>query len=75
MFSHALSGATVGINAHLIQVETHIEHAIPGSFNVVGLPDAAVRESGKLGIPESRPSQKRLVCKIGSRAFSSSPSC
>jgi magnesium chelatase family protein len=45
MFSHALSGATVGINAHLIQVETHIEHAIPGSFNVVGLPDAAVKES------------------------------
>ena len=45
MFSQALSGATSGIDAHLVQVETHIEHAIPPSFNVVGLPDVAVKES------------------------------
>ncbi len=45
MFSHALSGATIGIKAHLVQVETHIERAIPPSFNVVGLPDNAVKES------------------------------
>jgi magnesium chelatase family protein len=45
MFSHAISGATYGINAHLVQVETHIDHGIPPSFNVVGLPDSAVKES------------------------------
>lgn len=44
MFSHALSGATYGIQAHLVQVETHIELTI-FSFNVVGLPDNAVKES------------------------------
>ncbi len=44
MFSHALSGATLGINAHLVQVETHIAPAVP-TFNVVGLPDNAVKES------------------------------
>lgn len=45
MFSQVHSGATSGIDAHLVQVETHIEHAIPPSFNVVGLPDNAVKES------------------------------
>jgi magnesium chelatase family protein len=44
MFSHAVSGATYGINAHLVQVETHIQKAA-WLFNVVGLPDNAVRES------------------------------
>ncbi len=45
MYSNALSGATHGIHAHIIQVETHIAAAIPPSFNVVGLPDSAVKES------------------------------
>src|SRR5437867_2677623 len=44
MFSHLVSAATYGINAHLVQVETHIQKATP-LFNVVGLPDSAVRES------------------------------
>src|SRR6266581_77704 len=44
MFSNILSGATVGINAHLVEVETHLEPAIP-KFNIVGLPDNAVKES------------------------------
>jgi len=44
MFSHALSGATYGIKAHLVQVETHIAPA-SHTFNVVGLPDNAVKES------------------------------
>ncbi|MBI4547654.1 MAG: YifB family Mg chelatase-like AAA ATPase [Ignavibacteriae bacterium] len=44
MFSHALSGATYGIKAHLVQVETHIALA-SSAFTVVGLPDNAVKES------------------------------
>ena len=44
MFSHVLSAATVGIKAHLIQVEAHIvAHA--NLFSVVGLPDNAIKES------------------------------
>jgi magnesium chelatase family protein len=44
MFSHAISGSTLGINAHIIQVETHIAPALH-LFNIVGLPDNAVKES------------------------------
>ena len=38
--SRALSGA----HAHVVRVETHLGPGLPG-FNVVGLPDAGVRES------------------------------
>jgi magnesium chelatase family protein len=44
MPSKVLSGATYGVNAFLIEVETHLEKYIPG-FSIVGLPDNAVRES------------------------------
>jgi magnesium chelatase family protein len=44
MFSHAISGATIGIKAHLVQVETHIASTIH-YFTVVGLPDNTVKES------------------------------
>jgi len=44
MFSQTLSGATYGINARIVRVETHIQPAI-FSFAVVGLPDSAVKES------------------------------
>jgi len=44
MFSHVLSGATYGITARTVQVETHIEPALH-TFTVVGLPDNAVKES------------------------------
>ena len=44
MLSKVLSGATYGVNAYLVEVETHIEKHIPG-FSIVGLPDNAVRES------------------------------
>ncbi len=44
MYSTVLSGATVGINARIIRVETHIAATI-SMFNVVGLPDSVVRES------------------------------
>ncbi|MEW6510201.1 MAG: YifB family Mg chelatase-like AAA ATPase [Bacteroidota bacterium] len=44
MLSKVLSGATYGINAYIVEVETHLEKMIPG-FAIVGLPDNAVRES------------------------------
>jgi magnesium chelatase family protein len=44
MLSRVLSGATFGVNAYVVEVETHIEKQIP-AFSIVGLPDNAVRES------------------------------
>ncbi|MGE5429726.1 MAG: YifB family Mg chelatase-like AAA ATPase [Syntrophomonadaceae bacterium] len=44
MLSKILSSATFGIEAFLVEVETHIEKKIP-AFTIVGLPDNAVKES------------------------------
>jgi magnesium chelatase family protein len=44
MLSKILTGATYGIDAYLIEVETNVEKNIP-SFTIVGLPDNAVKES------------------------------
>jgi magnesium chelatase family protein len=44
MVSRVLSGATYGVGAYIVEVETHIEKQLPG-FSIVGLPDNAVRES------------------------------
>lgn len=44
MFSQVISGTTYGIKAHLVEVECHVEPALP-SFSIVGLPDNAVKES------------------------------
>jgi len=44
MLSRILSGATYGVNAFIVEVETALEKMVPG-FSVVGLPDNAVRES------------------------------
>jgi magnesium chelatase family protein len=44
MLSKVLSSATYGIDAYLIEVETHVERQIPG-FTIVGLPDSAIKES------------------------------
>jgi magnesium chelatase family protein len=44
MFSRVLSGATYGVNAFLVEVETHIEEKT-SDFFLVGLPDNAVKES------------------------------
>lgn len=38
------SRASVGISAPLVNVETHVSHGMPG-FTIVGLPEAAVKES------------------------------
>ena len=44
MLSKILSSATVGIEAYIVEVETHCEKHIPG-FTIVGLPDNTVKES------------------------------
>jgi magnesium chelatase family protein len=44
MLSQTLSGSTFGINAFLVEIETHIEKALRNFF-LVGLPDSAVKES------------------------------
>jgi magnesium chelatase family protein len=44
VLSRILSGATYGVNAYVVEVETHLEKSLPG-FSIVGLPDNAVRES------------------------------
>lgn len=44
MFSQVLSASTFGVNAFIIQIETHVENQL-FAFAVVGLPDSAVRES------------------------------
>ncbi|MCL4279955.1 MAG: magnesium chelatase, partial [Ignavibacteriaceae bacterium] len=44
MLSKIFSSATYGIDAYLVEVETHVEKQIPG-FIIVGLPDSAVKES------------------------------
>jgi len=44
MLSKVYSSATFGIDAFIIEVETHCEKQIP-SFTIVGLPDNVVKES------------------------------
>jgi magnesium chelatase family protein len=44
LLSKVLSGATYGVSAYLVEVETHVDRALP-AFTIVGLPDSAVRES------------------------------
>jgi magnesium chelatase family protein len=44
MLSKVLSSAVQGIDAYIVEVETHIESSIP-SFTIVGLPDSAIKES------------------------------
>jgi magnesium chelatase family protein len=44
MVSHTSSAVTHGIDATLLDVETHLEHGLP-AFQIVGLPDSTVRES------------------------------
>jgi magnesium chelatase family protein len=45
MLFKTLSAAVFGIDAYLVQVEVDLGAGKPGDFNVVGLPDIAVKES------------------------------
>ncbi len=44
MLANVLSSTVVGIDAYLVEVEVDIANGLP-AFNIVGLPDAACRES------------------------------
>jgi magnesium chelatase family protein len=44
MFSQLQSASTLGINAFLVDIETHVDNGLY-AFSLVGLPDNAVRES------------------------------
>lgn len=44
MYSHLYSSAVFGIKALIVEVETHLDYGLP-AFNMVGLPDSAVKES------------------------------
>ncbi|MFZ7127077.1 MAG: YifB family Mg chelatase-like AAA ATPase [Desulfobacterales bacterium] len=44
MLAKALSGAVIGIDAHVVEVEIDIASGLP-SFTTVGLPETAVKES------------------------------
>ena len=46
MHAKLYSAATIGVNAKLVQVEVDISFGMP-NFYIVGLPDAAIRESSK----------------------------
>ncbi|MCS6808053.1 MAG: YifB family Mg chelatase-like AAA ATPase [Bacteroidota bacterium] len=44
MFSRVHSASTLGVGAFIVDIETHLENALP-AFTIVGLPDSAVKES------------------------------
>lgn len=44
MYSNLFSASLLGINAFIVEIETHMDNAVPG-FQMVGLPDSAVKES------------------------------
>jgi magnesium chelatase family protein len=44
MYASARSAAVFGIDALPIEIEVHLENALPG-VNIVGLPDSAVKEA------------------------------
>ena len=46
MFAQVVSGATIGVEAYLVDVETNVAPGLP-RVNIVGLPDNAVKESGE----------------------------
>lgn len=44
MYSRLYSAAVYGITAFIVEIETHLEQGLP-AFQVVGLPDATVKEA------------------------------
>jgi len=56
MISKVLSAAVLGVEAYIVEVETHLDSQLP-MFTTVGLPDAAVKES-------KNASQRRLKIPV-----------
>ena len=62
MISRVQSGAVLGIDGYSVEVEVNLAMGIPG-MSIVGLPDAAVKESSDriMGIfPKSQPWRKAI---------------
>jgi magnesium chelatase family protein len=47
------SRAKLGIEAPIVSVEVHLSNGLP-AFNIVGLPEASVKESKYYGKPSTR---------------------
>ncbi len=62
MISKIYSAAVMGIDAYLVEVETHLERGMP-YFGIVGLPDNAVKESRERVIAAIKNSGIRFVAQ------------
>src|SRR5471030_2754298 len=58
-----LSATTVGVDAHLVNVEVDIALGIP-KFNIIGLPDTAIKESSKRILASLKNSGFSLPTKV-----------
>lgn len=61
MLAHVFSGAVLGIDAYMVDVETDVSSGLP-SFSVVGLPQGAVKEG-----------KERVVAALQNSAFTVPP--
>ncbi|NOX90735.1 MAG: YifB family Mg chelatase-like AAA ATPase [Calditrichaeota bacterium] len=60
MISKVYTAALMGIDAYMVEVETHLERSIP-YFGIVGLPDNAVKESRERVVAAIKNSGYRFV--------------
>ena len=44
MYSKLFSASVFGIDAFIVEIETHLDNALPG-FSIVGLPDSTIKEA------------------------------
>ncbi len=63
MHAKLFSATTIGVHAHLVQVEVDISFGLV-NFYIVGLPDAAIRESSKRILSALKNSGIRLPAKL-----------
>ncbi len=68
MYSKVISASVYGINAFVVEIETHLDNAIP-NFLMVGLPDSAVKESRERVAAAIKNSNfifpsKRITCNL-----------
>lgn len=63
MHAKLFSATTIGVNAHLVQVEVDISFGLV-NFYIVGLPDTAIRESSKRILSALKNSGVQLPAKL-----------
>ena len=62
MHAKTFSATTIGVHAHPVQVEVDLAPGVP-AFYIVGLPDAALKESSKRILTSLKNSGFRLPAK------------